>query len=226
MGIPLVLLLAAVRIPFHAEGLDGERTVDLPGGVRIEVITAELSTDTLGLDFSYLVEGVRMRSPGFTDTLFWLADDPETVLAQALLTGAGSLAESRTIEILVLDESCIGGLLRVVTSRNGRDRSRFLAFRTWLWGGTLLDLESVVQVDDSFFAVLSDSLGLDRGTDVEDELWKEGFWLDPQSFLLIKGPDSPPLLRLGLPSTAGADTMLVVSMPFSNLHSASGAMLD
>ena len=226
MGIPLVLLMAAVRIPFHAEGLQGERTVELPGGARIEVVTAVLSTDTLGMSFSYMVEGIRMMGNDFSDTLFWLADDPATVLAQALMTGAGSLEESRTMEILVLDESCIGGLLRVVTSRNGRGPSRFLAFRTWLWGGTPLDLESVVQMDDTFFAVLSDSLGLDQESDVEDELWKEGFWLDPQSFLLVKGPDSPPFLRLGLPSTEGADTMLVVSMPFSGLNSASGAMLD
>ncbi len=223
----LVLISAAVAtFPLHLGGLNGVREIELTGGSRIEVISEELSSFTDSLSFSYHVDGVRIAGTGFADTLFWLSDPPAFVLRQSLSAGIRSLAESRTVEILVLDESCLGGVLRVVSSRNGRSPSEFTAFRTWLINGTILDLESVVQLDSLFYDTLADVLGLERGSDVESELWLEGFWLDPQSFLIYKGTAKPPFLRLGLPSTEGEDTLLVVDMQFSSLTSATGAMMD
>jgi hypothetical protein len=222
----ILIAVAAADFPFHSGDPNGVSVIELDGGSRIEVISEELSSFTDSFSFSYRVDGVRITGTGFTDTLFWLSDPPDLVLSESLRAGIRSLAESRTVRILVLDESCLGGVLRVVSSRNGRSPSEFKAFRTWLIDGTILDLESVVQLDALFYETLADVLGLERGIDVESELWVLGFWLDPQSFLVYKGTDEPPFLRLGLPSTEGMDTLLVVDILFSSLTSATGAMMD
>jgi len=222
----LVFVLSVASGPFHAEGLDGLLSVELTDSSYVEVIGEYLVSFSDTFDFDYGVEGVRLVRGSQADTLFWLASMPSEVFEQTSSAGILSLTEHRTFEFLVLDETFIGGLLRVSSARNGRSASHFTAFRTWLFDGTPLDLESIVQLDQLFFDALASSLGFGEECRLETELWSLGFWFDPQSFLLLKRPDLPPVLRVGLPSAEGKDTLLVIDLDVSSLSSATGAMMD
>jgi len=222
----LILVFSVASGFFHAEGLDGLRRVELTDSSYVEVIGEYLTCFSDTFSFDYGVEGVRLVRGSRADTLFWLSSMPSEVLEQSSSAGILSLTEHRTFEFLVLDEAFIGGLLRISSARNGRSVSHFTAFRTWLFDGTPLDLESIVQLDQLFFDALANSLGFGEECMLETELWSIGFWLDPQSFLLLKRPELPPVLRVGLPSAEGKDTLLIIDLEVSSLSSATGAMMD
>ena len=222
----LILIFSVASGIFHAEGLEGLQKVELTDSSYVEVIGEYLVSYSDTFDFDYGIDGVRLVSGSGADTLFWLSSMPSEVFEQTSSAGVLSLVEHRTFEFLVLDETFIGGLLRISSARNGRSASHFTALRTWLFDGTPLDLESVIQRDLLFSTSLANALGIEEEINLETELWAMGFWLDPQSFLLLKRPELPPLLRLGLPSTEGKDTLLIIDLEFSSLSSATGAMMD
>jgi len=222
----LIMVFSVASGPFHAEGLDGLLRVELSDSSYVEVIGEYLVSFSYTFNFDYGVEGVRLVRGSRSDTIFWLSSMPSEVFEQTSSAGITSLTEHRTFEFLVLDETFIGGLLRVSSTRNGRLTSHFTAFRTWLFDGTPLDLESIVQLDQLFFDALANSLGFGEECRLETELWSMGFWLDPQSFLLLKRPELPPVLRVGLPSAEGKDTLLIIDFEISSLTSATDAMMD
>jgi hypothetical protein len=200
--------------------------VDLSAYVRLEVITADTLFTGRGLSFDYEVQGLRLVSSSGADTLAWIADPPAVALAAALASEAASVTERRTLGILACTDSFVGGIIGVNSSRDNRSTSRYRAFRTWLLAGVPLDLDAVVQRDSLFESALRSALGVPFGRDMDSWLWRRGYWLDPQSFLILPADDGGMMLRIGLPSWQGIDSILVVDLDLGGLNTASAAMLD
>ncbi|MBD3370111.1 hypothetical protein GF402_07100 [Candidatus Fermentibacteria bacterium] len=161
------------------------------------------------------------------DTIVWISDPPSKMVAAARRSGRNYLYEAREVSIVSATGSYLCGLLEVVTSsRAGGDTTRFEALRTWLYDGTTLELEDVVQMDSLFYHRLGESLGCPDPSRVSDWLWSKGYSLDPQSFMMLPGEDGDPMLMLGICRGEEPGDMLVVRMGFSSLNTASQAMLD
>jgi hypothetical protein len=221
--IPYLLVSA---IPFVADTPSGVASVELSRNVRLEVISADTVYGGMGFSFDYEVQGLRLVSDSGADTLAWIADLPATALAAVRGSGASLVRERRTLAILACTPSYVGGVIGVDSSRDGRSTSRYRAYRTWLMGGIPLDLDAVVQRDSLFDAVLRLSLGVPMGRNLDSWLWRRGYWLDPQSFLILPGTGGEMTLRIGLPSWQGVDSLLVVDLDLEHLHTAAAAMLD
>jgi len=222
----VILLAIASALPFLARTPGGVERVDLSPFVRLEVITADTLFTGTGLTFDYSVQGLRMVSDYGADTLCWVADGPAAALASAMASGASSVVERRTLAVLACTESYVGGVIAVNSSRDARSISRYRAYRTWLLSGVPLDLDAVVQRDSLFECTLRTAIGVPMGRDLDSWLWRRGYWLDPQSFLLLPSSEGGMILELGLPSWQGIDSLLVVDLDLGDLHTAAAAMLD
>ena len=225
MIVKYVLVCLLAELPFFAPGIRGVKRIDFTRGVWLEVIQTDTTVHENQLDFNYTVQGIRITSSSSTDTLFWISQTPSQALVIARTAEIRSFSERRTLEILALTEYYIGGIIKVITTRNSHNTTHFTALRTWLLDGSLLDLESVVQVDDLFLDYLSVSLNTTVDS-LENYLWSRGFWMDPQSFIIVSGNYSQPVLRLGFPSWQGSDDLLLVDLNLSELNSAMSAMMD
>jgi hypothetical protein len=221
--IPILLMSA---LPFVSTDPAGVASVDISGRVRLEVISADTLVRGAHLVFDYEVQGLRMVSDLGADTLGWISDPPGTALASAAASGAATILERRTLGVIACTESFVGMLVSVSSSRDNRGTSRYTTYRTWLLAGIPIDLDAVVQRDSLFEATLRSSLGAPQGRDLDSWLWRRGFWLDPESFLILPGSGGAMTLRMGLPSWQGSDSLLVVDLDLGKLHTASAAMLD
>lgn len=220
-----LLLASAASLPFVSEGPSGVMSVRMSPEVTLEVVASDTSVNAGSFTFTYRVEGARMVSRSGADTLFWVGPLPREALSGAALSGAGFLYETRTLRILNCTDTYVGGLVEVETARDGRGESSYRAFRTWLLTGVPLDLDAVVQTDSLFRSALRSALGAPESGSLDSWLWLRGFWLDSQSFLILPEEGSY-ILRIGLPSWKGLDSMLVVDLDLGALNTAHGAMLD
>ncbi len=220
-----MILAILAAIPFVATDPAGVRSLAVSSRVTLEVITADTLYDGPDLHFMYSVDGLRLVSAQGADTLAWAADLPAAALAAARASGASSITETRRLRILSCTESYAGAVIRVTTSRDGRPSTTYAAYRTWLIQGVPLDLDAVVQHDSLFVARLSAALDVPAGRSLDGWLWRNGHWLDTQSFLILPGEDGV-ILRIGLPSWQGLDSIMVVDLDPGSLHTASSAMLD
>jgi|GEM_PF-3181863 len=220
-----MLLLAALAQPYpeYTVAPDGSR-IDLPGGTSLQVISDDTTVSGENVRLTYHVEGLLLEAADFSDTLLWLAPRPRSAISSAISTGRRRLYESRSLRLINLSGSHIGGEITVRSGRSLESASLFTAYRTWLMDGTPLELESVVQMDSRFASVIARLADLPGGS-LDQGLISIGHWLDPQSFLIVRGEQGP-LLRLGLPSWDEEGSMLVLDIPFDSLNTASGAMLD
>lgn len=226
-GTGLVLVAAVSRpgIPFFAEDGAGTRSVAFSANVLLEVVTSDSSWSTADESHSYSVDGLRLVSAYGADTLAWIADPPAQAIAAARSAGSTISAETRTLRIVACTESYIGGMIWVRSERDGRRTSAYEALRTWLLSGMPLDLESVVQTDSTFESSLRAALSAPPGANLDTWLWSQGHWLDPQSFVIWSDGEAI-LLRIGLPSWTGSDSLLIVDLDMHALNTAHGAMLD
>jgi len=220
-----MMLLTAVAQPYpeYTVAPDGS-SIELPGDTILQVISDDTTVSGENVNLTYHVEGLRLAAGDFSDTLFWLAPRPRSAISSAISTGRRRLYESRSLRLINLSGSHIGGVIVVRSGRSRESASLFTAYRTWLMDGTALELESVVQMDSRFSSVIARLADLPAGS-LDQGLISIGHWLDPQSFLIVRGEEGP-LLRLGLPSWDEEGTMLVLDIPFDSLNTASGAMLD
>lgn len=220
-----MMLLTAVAQPYpeHTVAPDGS-SIELPGDTILQVISDDTTVSGENVNLTYHVEGLRLAAGDFSDTLFWLSPRPRSAISSAISTGRRRLYESRSLRLINLSGSHIGGEIVVRSGRSRESASLFTAYRTWLMDGTALELESVVQMDSRFSSVIARLADLPGGS-LDQGLISIGHWLDPQSFLIVRGEEGP-LLRLGLPSWDEEGTMLILDIPFDSLNTASGAMLD
>jgi len=194
------------------------------GGIELTVIRAD-STWTCGsAQCSYRVEGVALAMRGQNiDTLFWVAPLP---LAAVPALGSSGISEERTLDLVSASASWVSARMTVRLLYPGGRVSTFTAYRTWLTTGEELDLDKVIQRDSLFDSRLGASLGIPAGSSADSWLWRQGFWFDPMSFAILPGSGDEPVIRLGLPSAEGLDTLLTVDLPVILLNTASGSMLD
>jgi len=208
------VLTASAALPLPGSG----------GAVELRVLRADSSWTSGGASFSYVVEGVALAARGGAeDTLFWIAPLPEAAVPALSRSG---LSEERLLDLISAGSSWVSARISVRLLYPGGRVSAFTAYRTWLTGGTELDLDDVVQRDSLFDAMLGAALGIPSGTAVDPWLWRKGFWFDPMSFAILPGTGADPVIRLGLPSAEGLDTLLTVDLPVLLLHTATGSMLD
>ncbi|MDM7992521.1 MAG: hypothetical protein QUS11_04350 [Candidatus Fermentibacter sp.] len=224
-GLVLAAVLSRPGIPYFSADGAGTRSVSLSARVVLEVVSADSSWSGGGESHYYSVDGLRMVSEAGADTITWIADLPAQALASARAAGSIRSEETRTLRILACTESYIGGRITVRSDRDGRLTSSYEALRTWLLSGVPLDLESVVQTDSVFTGELRAALDAPPSADLDIWLWSRGHWLDPQSFVIWMD-DGSPLLRMGLPSWTGSDSLLIVELDLARLNTAHGAMLD
>jgi hypothetical protein len=219
-------LLASARVPYYSD-LEGPGVDEVwfPSGVVLEVISWDSAWAGEGESHFYGVDGLRMVSGGYADTLCWLAGLPREAIASARAAGAKLSVETRRMTILSCTGSFVGGRISVQSDRDGRVTSRYEAFRTWLLGGIPLDIESVVQTDSQFTAGLREELGVPAGAGLDAWLWTSGYWLDPQSFLISESEGGMSLV-VALPCWTGANDPLLVTLRLDSLNTALGAMLD
>lgn len=218
--IPLLATLLSLS-------LQSVPSLPFPGsraGIELTVIRSDSTWTSGAASCTYLVEGVALTQRGrHLDTLFWAA--PLPALAIASLTGSG-ISEERTLDLVAAGASWISARMTVRLTYPGGRVSAFTAYRTWLTTGEELDLDKVVQRDSLFESSLGGVLGIPGGGSTDAWLWRQGFWFDPMSFAILPGSGGEPVLRLGLPSADGLDTLLTVDLPVLLLHTASGSMLD
>lgn len=202
---------------------DGTR-LEMERGGYLQVVSDDTTVSGNGISLYYRVEGVRLVSGEFSDTLFWLAQQPSRAIGSAISSGRRRLFEERTIRLITFSGSHIGGEMTVLSGSTEEGATSFTVYRTWLIDGTPLELESVIQLDGRFEQLVSRLADLPSGS-LDQGLIGAGYWLDPQSFLIIDSQPGP-LLRLGLPSWDDEGALLVLDIPFDSLNTASGAMLD
>ncbi len=221
----MMILAGAVARPFPEYTLapDGSR-IDLAQGVSFQVISEDTTVSGNGVDLYYYVEGLRLVSESYSDTLFWLAQTPRRAISAAITSGRRRLYERRSLRLIAFSGSHIGGQIIVRSGRDSLTASLFTAYRTWLTTGAPLDLQSVIQMDARFESMVARLADLSAGS-LDQGLISSGHWLDPQSFLIIRREDGP-ILRLGLPSWNEEGSMMVLDIPFDSLNTASGAMMD
>jgi hypothetical protein len=194
------------------------------GGIELRVIRAESTWVCGTLPCSYIVEGVALsRREENLDTLFWVA--PLPAMAVPSLSGSG-ISEERTLDLVSAGASWVSAGMTVRLLHPGGRISTFTAYRTWLTTGEELDLDKVIQRDSLFDSRLGTALGIPGGSSPDSWLWRMGFWFDPMSFAILPGNEGEPVIRLGLPSAEGLDTLLTVDLPVIELNTASGSMLD
>jgi hypothetical protein len=161
------------------------------------------------------------------DILAWISDPPGKTVAAARRSGRVYLYEARDVSLVSATGSYVCGTLEVCTSgRAGGDTTAFRALRTWLYDGTVLELDDVVQLDSVFHQRLAESLGCPRPSRISEWLWSRGYWLDPQSFMMLPDENGQPMLVLGICTSEEPQEILVVRLGFSFLNTASQAMLD
>ena len=224
-GMALAAALSRPAIPFFSQSGAGIRSVTISPNVVLEVITSDSSWSSGAESHSYSVDGLRLVSAYGADTLAWIADPPGQAIAAARSAGSTVSTETRTLRIIACTESYIGGTIRVRSERDGRRTSAYEALRTWLLSGIPLDLRAVVQTDSTFESALRAALNTPPGANMDTWLWSHGHWLDPQSFVIWSRGEAI-LLRIGLPSWTGSDSLLIVDLDMHALNTAHGAMLD
>lgn len=219
--------MAAILMLLTALTAVNGNSIPVPGagsGSELQVIRADSSWVT-GMDScSYVVEGVVLLMEGEPpDTLFWIAPLPADA-APAL--SASGLSEERTLDLVSAGTSWVSARITVRLIHPRGRVSAFTAYRTWLNTGEELDLDKVVQRDELFDSLLSAALDSPQGISIDSWLWRGGFWFDPLSFLILPADGDVPVIRIGMPSVDGVDTLLTVDIPLTRLNTATGSMLD
>ncbi len=184
----------------------------------LTVISMDSTYIAGGVPHHYLVQGVCLTVIAeAVDTLFWIAPLPADIVPSLIEAGA---TEERMLELLASGSTWVSGLIRVKLIRNPDRVSLFSAYRTWLIDGTVLDLEDVIQMDSVFQELLRNNLDIQSTVSTDSWLWTHGFWFDPESFILLLNEPEHPVIRLGLPSMEGIDSLLIVDLPLLRLNQA------
>jgi hypothetical protein len=171
-----------------------------------------------GIPHHYLVQGVCLTVRSETvDTLFWIAPLPAEIVPSLIEAGA---TEERMLELLVSGSSWVSGLMKVKLIKYPERISLFRSYRTWLMDGTVLNLESIIQMDSVFHELFRENLDIPSNVSIDSWLWTNGFWFDPESFILLLEEPEHPVIRIGLPSIEGLDSLLIVDLPLLRLNQA------
>ncbi len=220
MSVLLFFLITLAQSPDESseilESIPLERPV--PDSV-LTVISMDSTYTAGGIPHHYLVQGVCMTIRSETkDTLFWIAPLPADIVASLINAGA---TEERMLELLVSGSTWVSGLIQVKLIKNPDRVSLFSSYRTWLYDGTVLNLEAIIQMDSVFHELLRENLDIPPDVSTDSWLWTNGFWFDPESFILLLKEPEHPVIRIGLPSIEGLDSLMIVDLPLLRLNQAS-----
>lgn len=184
----------------------------------LTVISMDSTYYSGGREHYYMVHGVclTIRSEP-ADTLFWIAPLPVETVSSLMDDG---ITEKRILTLLDSGSTWVSGIIQVRLEAGTDRESLFSAFRTWLMDGTVLNLDDVVQRDSIFDILLREKLGIPSDILTDGWLWTRGFRFDPESFILDHTMPEQPILRIGMPSTEGLDTLLIVDLPLHSLNQA------
>lgn len=219
MSVLLFFLIVMAQSPEGSSEMP-ETALDEPVSDSIlTVISMDSTYIAGGIPHHYLVQGVclTIRSET-TDTLFWIAPLPADIVPSLIDAGA---TEERMLELLVSGSTWVSGLMKVKLIKNPERVSLFRFYRTWLMDGTVLNLEAIIQMDSVFHELLRENLDIPPDVSTDSWLWTNGFWFDPESFILLLKEPEYPVIRIGLPSTEGFDSLLIVDLPLLRLNQAS-----
>ncbi len=219
MIVLFIFLIAVAQFPEKLPEMSGNTPSEEPVSDSVlTVISMDSTYISGGIPHHYLVQGVCMiRGSETADTLFWIAPLPADIVPSLIDAGA---TEERMLELLVSGPTWVSGLMKVKLIRNPERVSLFRAYRTWLYDGTILNLEAIIQMDSVFHELLRENLDIPPDVSTDSWLWTNGFWFDPESFLLLLKEPEHPVIRIGIPSTEGLDTLLIVDLPLLRLNQA------
>lgn len=220
MSVLLFFLIVFAQSHEKSSEISGSTPPEEPVSDSVlTVISMDSTYIADGIPHHYLVQGVCMTiGSETTDTLFWIAPLPADIVPSLIDAGA---TEERMLELLVSGSTWVSGLMKVKLIKNPERVSLFRAYRTWLYDGTVLNLEAIIQTDSVFHELVRENLDIPPDVSTDSWLWTNGFWFDPESFiLLLKEPENP-VIRIGLPSVEGLDSLLIVDLPLLRLNRAS-----
>lgn len=219
MTVLLFFLIAMAQFPAESsEILESNPSGEELSDSVLTVISMDSTYIAGGIPHHYLVQGVCLTVNSETvDTLFWIAPLPAEIVPSLIEAGA---TEERVLELLVSGSTWVSGLIHVKLIRNPERVSLFSAYRTWLMDGTVLNLENIIQMDSVFQELIRNNLDIPSTVSTDSWLWTHGFWFDPESFILLRDEPENPVIRIGLPSIEGLDSLLIVDLPLLRLNQA------
>lgn len=219
MTFLMFFLIAMAQIPSESsEIFENTAQEDELSDSLLTVISMDSAYIAGGIPHHYLVQGVCLTvSAEAVDTLFWIAPLPAEIVPSLIEAGA---TEERKLELLASGSTWVSGLIHVKLIRNPDRVSLFSAYRTWLTDGTVLNLESIIQMDSVFQELLRNNLDIQSTISTDSWLWTHGFWFDPESFILLLNDPEHPVIRIGMPSMEGMDSLLIVDLPLLRLNQA------
>ena len=184
MSVLLFFLIALAQPPDGSSEMTGSTPLEEPAPDSIVTVISMDSTYIAGgIQHHYLDQGVCMiRGQDTADTLFWIAPLPADIVPSLIDAGA---TEERMLELLVSGSTWVSGLMKVKLIKNPERVSLFSTYRTWLMDGTVLNLEAIIQMDSVFHELLRENLDIPPDVSTDSWLWTNGFWFDPESFILL-----------------------------------------